>query len=194
MIDHFLIDIPERLEGERVVVRAYLPGDGPALREAVAESREDLRPWMPFADEHQTDADAEAFVRKSRARWFGRDDMGMGIFARDSGKFLGGTGLHRVDWRIRRFEIGYWIRSSETGKGYVTEAVQLLCSLAFDILNANRVHIRCAVINEKSAAVARRAGFHYEGVLRNDVLSPDGRPHDSHSFSLTPEDWARLGA
>ena len=34
--------------------------------------------------------------------------------------FIGGTGLHRIDWAQRQFEIGYWCRSSRVGEGFVT--------------------------------------------------------------------------
>ncbi len=50
---HTLIPLFKELRGERVVVRPYRESDAQALYEAVAESRDHLRPWMPFADEHQ---------------------------------------------------------------------------------------------------------------------------------------------
>jgi len=189
MTDPLLIDIPERVEGPRIAVRAYRHGDGPALRQAVAESREHLRRWLPFADEHQSDEESELFVRRSRISWLSRENLGLVICRRSDERYLGGTGLHRIDWNARKFEIGYWIRASEAGKGYVTEAVGLVCDLAFGVLKANRVHIRCGVENERSCSVARRTGFRFEGVLRNDILATDGTPKDCNSFSKTPADW-----
>ena len=60
----------------------------------------------------------------------------------ERGGLLGGTGLHRIDCELRRFEIGFWIRASAEGQGYVSEAVQAMTALAFDQLDARRVQIR----------------------------------------------------
>ncbi len=113
----------------------------------------------------------------------------MGIWSLDESRLLGGTGLHRMDWEIRKFEIGYWIRPDEEGKGYVTECVRLLCNLAFGTLKANRVLIRCASTNERSANVPRRLGFAHEGTHRNDLMAPDGKLLDALVFGMTPEMW-----
>ena len=62
------------------------------------------------------------------ARYLLREDLAMFIFERDvmgrEGRFLGGTGLHRIDWTLRSFEIGYWRRKGFGGHGYVTEAAR----------------------------------------------------------------------
>jgi RimJ/RimL family protein N-acetyltransferase len=113
----------------------------------------------------------------------------MAIIHRETGRFLGGTGLHRIDWNLRSFEIGYWIRKTGQGGGHVTDAVKLLSALAFDKLEANRVFIRCAAENLRSAAVAKRAGFVYEGSIRNSIKDANGAMHDALMFSLIPDEW-----
>ena len=60
-VNPILLDLPEQLVGERVLVRPYRPGDGGALWEAVEESREHILPWLPWGDTHKTRADSEAF-------------------------------------------------------------------------------------------------------------------------------------
>ena len=100
--------------------------------------------------------------------------------------------MHRIDWTIRRFEIGYWVRASETGKGYVTEAARLLCELCFGLLEANRVFIRCASTNVKSAAVPQRLGFKLEGKLANEGVNTSGELYDMLVFGMTPEVWKSL--
>ena len=172
-----------------MTVRRLRAGDGPSVNEAICESREALKVWMPWAVQQPTLEESESFVRRSGAKWWSREDLGMSIWRRGDGRYLGGTGLHRIDWDLRKFEIGYWMRVSEQGQGYVTETVLLLCELCFGTLDANRVHIRCAVENERSAAIPRRVGFTFEGVLRNDIVDPKGAVHDVYSFSMTPEDW-----
>lgn len=189
-----LLELPDELLGERVVVRPYRVGDGIALWEALEESREHILPWLPWGETHRCPEDSEAFARKWQTRWLLRKDLPVGIWERETGRFLGGTGLHRIDWEIPAFEIGYWLRRTTVGKGYMTEAVWLLCELAFEILGANRVFIRCAAQNTRSAAVPQRLGFVQEAYLRNQGRDTSGALYDLLVFAMTPEDYARAKA
>ena len=180
--------VPNELPGPRVLLRPYRLKDAPEFLEAIEESRAHLEPWLPWVSEIRSLADARADLARLRARWFARDDLTMGIFDRKTGRLLGGSGLHRIDWARRIFEIGYWIRSPEEGKGYVTEAVQLLTRLAFGPLQANRVEVRMDPRNVRSCQVASRLGFVLEGTLRRCALDREGRPAARHVFALVPED------
>jgi RimJ/RimL family protein N-acetyltransferase len=151
-----LIPIFEELRGERVVVRPYLESDAQALFEAVAESRDHLRPWMPFADAHQTVDESRHWIIQQMAHWLLRDDLALSIWVQSTGRYLGATGLYPHDWEIGYFEIGYWLRTSAEGYGYVTEAVRLLTNYALDSLKANRLEIRCDELNTRSAAIPKR--------------------------------------
>jgi len=107
------------------------------------------------------------------------------------GGYLGGIGL-RTDWQALVFEIGYWLRSTVTGHGYISEAVRLLARFTFEELGANRLMIRCDARNDRSRHVPERLGFPLEARLRNDALDPAGQPRDTLVFALIPEDYARL--
>jgi len=192
MDDPILVDMPEALTTDRTVVRCYRPGDGEEVFAAVQESLEHILPWMPWGPGHKTVDDSETLVRRWHARWHLREDLPFGIFDRETGKFIGGTGLHRIDWNVRSFEIGYWVRKSAAGKGYVTESTIALTRLAFDTLGANRVFIRCVSENTKSEAVARRAGFVFEGTIRNSIKDATGELRNALMFSLIPEEWEQL--
>src|SRR5579862_1955671 len=107
-----LRELPGELVGERVIVRPFRPGDGAQVWEAVEESREHILPWLPWGDKHKSPEDTEEFVRRSQARWMLREDLPVGIWERATGRFLGGSGLHRINWEVPSFEIGYWLRKS----------------------------------------------------------------------------------
>jgi ribosomal-protein-serine acetyltransferase len=62
-----LRDIPEQFESERLVIRCPRPGDGPAIHEAVAESLDELLPWMAWAHSEQTVETAETYAREAHA-------------------------------------------------------------------------------------------------------------------------------
>ena len=190
--DPILIDLPEALVGDRVIVRPWKAGDGAALYDAVQESLEHIRPWLPWGPTHDSPETSEKHVRRWRTRWDLREDLPAGIWERETGRFVGGCGLHRIDWTARSFEIGYWARATATGRGNITEATRLLTALAFDTLGANRVFIRVAVDNVKSSAIPRRLGFIEEGTMRNGIANPDGGLTNVLMFSLIPEDWRKL--
>lgn len=187
-----LIEIPEQIDGARVRLRPYLPEDAPAIWEAVDESREQLAPWLPWVHRYSSLDDAREFVARARAWWILRQDLIVGIFEHEGGRFLGGSGLHRINWQLRSFEIGYWLRRTAEGHGYMRETVQLLTRLAFDTLEANRVEIRVDPRNTRSRNVAERLGYVLEGTLRNSMPDSEGRPRDQHVFALTPEDYQEL--
>jgi RimJ/RimL family protein N-acetyltransferase len=164
-------DVPERLEPPRLIVRMPQRSDAAALNAAVLESLDELRPTMPWAQTAPSSAQSDADCRRMQAKFLLREDLTMFAFEREAdgseGCFVGGTGLHRIDWRVRRFEVGYWCRSSRQGRGLVSEAVQALTSLAFEHLKARRVEVRMDDTNERSWRVAERCGFALEGVLRS---------------------------
>lgn len=188
---HILVPLPVELRGERVLLRPWRPGDGAELNAAVAPDVAYLDPWVPWAHSHGHLADSEAFARRAAADWLARKDLPLSLRLPD-GTLAGGTGLHRFDWGTRRFEIGYWLRSSLQGRGLVTESVQLLTALCFEGLGASRVELFCDVRNERSAAIPRHLGFVLEGVLRRQLRMGAEPLRDVMCWSLLPEDWLAL--
>lgn len=181
-----LLPLFEQLEGERVRLRPYQVGDAEALYEAIVDSRDHLRPWLPFADE--TEDELRDYLVRSIARWLLREGFDTGIWLRASGRFLGSIGAHPRDWDIPSFELGYWMRVSEEGHGYLTEAGRLLTSALFEQFGAKRLEIRCDASNLRSANVARRLGFVQEAHLRNQRISHAGKLRDTLVFSMIPAD------
>lgn len=183
--------VPGILEGERVLVRPLADRDAVPLFEAVQESARHLRPWMPWWDQHPTPDASLDYIRHCQAQYTLREKFPMGMFTPD-GAFLGGIGLHVHDWAVPSFEVGYWIRQSAEGQGLVTEAVKLLVTCAFSGLAAQRVQLRCDARNERSANVARRAGFVHEGTFRNHTVTTDGTLETTLIFAMTPDDYVRV--
>ena len=176
------------LRAKRVLVRPYRPEDAETLREAVLESRDHLRPWMPWADTHQSIEETREWLQRAIEKSMLQEEMILGMWHIETGRYLGGTGLHPRNWEIPSFEVGYWLRKSAEGHGYVTEAVRLLVDFALMELKAQRIEIRCDERNVRSAAVARRLGFKQEGLLRNHMIAPDGVLRNTLIFSRIPGD------
>ena len=188
--DPILIAMPEVLDGEHVRLRPYRDGDAPALWAAIEESRAHLAPWLPWVHGYMGPDEARAYVARAQARWLLRDELTFVVEGRD-GRFLGACGLRPLDWGLRQFEIGYWLRASAQGRGSMTEAVRLASGLAFSVLAASRIQIRAATDNTRSRAVALRAGYRLEGTLRRGGPAVGGAsgPADFQIFALLPEEY-----
>ena len=182
-----LHDLPDQLHGDTLLWRAARPGDGAALCAAVTASQAELKPWMPWAQDETDVEQSEAVVRRMHGDFVLRRDLPMLVFERGAdgqeGRLVGGTGLHRIDWSVPRFEIGYWRRSGCEGLGVATESARQMARLAFDHLGARRVEIRMDARNWRSRRVAESAGFSFEGLLRQDTRAPDGSLRDTRVYA-----------
>ncbi|ATH92254.1 GNAT family N-acetyltransferase [Bacillus glycinifermentans] len=168
-----LLDFPDSFQTRRLLVRAPKAGDGIAVCDAIRTSLPDLKPWMPFAREEPKEDEVKINIRRAQADFILRKDLRMHIFHRETGQFVGSTGLHRMNWEARRFEIGYWCSTAHAEQGYMTEAIQGLIDYARRHLGAKRLEICCDSLNLKSRKMAERLGFELEAVLRSDDLSND---------------------
>ncbi|WP_205092491.1 GNAT family N-acetyltransferase [Thalassobacillus pellis] len=174
-----LIDFPSSFETDRLKIRMPKPGDGIVIHEAIEASREELKEWLPFAQERQTLEETERNTRESHVKFLKREDLRLLIFEKKSGRLIGSSGLHRMDWEVRRFEIGYWLDTRFSGQGFMTEAVEGITAFAFNELKANRVEIRCDTRNQKSRKIPVRLGFELEGILKNEDVGMSGGLRDT---------------
>ncbi len=156
---------------------------------AVEDDREYLSEWLPWADTTHTEADVVSFIRKSLEQFARHDGFHAGI--RLEGRYAGGVGVHFLDWRNRKTEIGYWLRSGLQGKGIMTDVCHRLIRYLFLDLGLHRVELRCGVENRKSVGVAERLGFAREGLLR-DVQRLNGHFADQYLYALLATDPAAL--
>ncbi|MFB5189016.1 GNAT family N-acetyltransferase [Alicyclobacillus fastidiosus] len=168
------MDFVEEFETDRLLIRSPRWGDGAAVNMAIRESIDELRPWMPWAKHLPTIDETEENVRVARLKFLERSELRLHIYHKETGAFVGGSGLHRIDWEAKKFEIGYWIRTSQSGKGFMTEAVEGITDFAIRSLLANRIEIRCDSTNTRSARVPERLGFTLEGMLRNEACDVSG--------------------
>jgi RimJ/RimL family protein N-acetyltransferase len=169
MDEPILFDFPYSFDTERLTIRGPLPGDGKEIHAAVMESVDALRPWMPWAAGKILSAEEyEVRARQGQLKFLAREDLWMMPLLKGTNTIIGGTGLHRINWSVPRFEIGYWVRTGYARQGYISEAVAGLTDFAIETLGAKRVEIRCNALNERSAAVPRRLGFMHEATLRHE--------------------------
>lgn len=186
--ENILIDLPMPIVTPRLILRPVQTGDGAALYEALEETWDALRRWMAWTDEGKSPEKAEIYARQKHAAFIRREDIAIVGIERDTGRPVIWTGLHRFDWKLRKFEIGYWVRQSAMGQGYATEATNALTRYAFDVLGAQRVEIDHAEGNEASRNVITKLGFAFEAARQNALLLPGGVLTDARSYVRVNKD------
>lgn len=87
-----------------------------------------------------------------------------------------------------RGNVSYGVLPRHRGRGIATRAVKLLDALAFSGLSLERLEIKTMATNDASRAVALRAGYRLEGVLRSYGVMQRHQPLIGQRF-----DWAIYG-
>jgi RimJ/RimL family protein N-acetyltransferase len=164
----------ERIESERLVMRCWLPEDAPLLKDAIDGSLHELQLWVPWAMDEPSSVQALATrLGDMRQRFVASEDWAYALFDKRESRLLGGVGLH-ARGSSEHLEIGYWIRTDASGRGFVTEATRALCVAAFAHTTVDRLEIHCDVENIRSVAVARRLGFERDREFRQEVPTSRG--------------------
>ncbi len=189
MQDPLLLDLPTRIDTERLLMRPPQAGDGPQFFEALTESLVEMRrflstlPWI--AAEPSLEA-AELYCRNGQANFVSRKDLPFFLFERATGQLVGATGLHRTVWATPKTEVGYWVRSSRSGRGLMVEAVEATTQYAFTHIGAVRVELITDAANLASRKVADRCGFMLEATLMNEHRAPDGTLRNTCVYARFP--------
>ena len=77
--------VPDHFETERLLIRAPQPGDGSAVNDAIRESIDELRPWMPWARVVPSVAESETYARESALRFRNHEDLPLLLFRKSDG-------------------------------------------------------------------------------------------------------------
>lgn len=173
------LPVPWRLETSRLIIRSWEVADAPHLKAAIDGNLSRLQAWMPWAMAEPSPLPViEARLESFRADFLAGEAWASAIMSRDESRLLGGIGLHRMA-TPDALELGYWVQASESGQGYVTEAVEASTAMALALPGIHRIEIHCDPRNAASIAVARRAGFRYRETLLAEDVTPTGEPRDT---------------
>ena len=166
----------------QLTLRFPEPGDAEPLLEAVRESLTELCRWMTWCHPGYSEADAMQWISsQAQARETGSAFEFLIVGAR--GRPLGVCGVNAINQENRFANLGYWVRTSETGHGVAVQAVKLVASWSFEHTDLQRLEIVTAVGNEASQRVAEKVGALREGTLRSR-LCIHGSFHDAVMHSI----------
>ena len=103
-------------------------------------------------------------------------------------KAIGSIGVFRQQNIHRQTaEMGYYIAEEYWGKGIMTDAVKQICEYVFRNSDILRIYAEPFAYNTGSCRVLEKAGFQYEGTLRNNAVK-NGKVIDMKMYSLLREE------
>jgi len=160
-------------------IKKWELSDARDLSAALSNKRiqDNLRDGLPFP---YTEQDGKEFISAMLAV----DENDIFAFAITvSGKVIGSIGAFRQGNIHRKTaELGYYIAEEYWGNGIMTEAVNQLCDYVFSHTDIIRIYAEPFAYNIGSCRVLERAGFQYEGTLRNNAVK-NGKVLDMKMYS-----------
>jgi len=176
---------PAVLEGEGLRLRLLTVADAPAMHASAS-----LPEVFEFTGEIWTLEAMEQFTRDSVSGSAKGTWCRYGIILPDSDVPIGGIGLHNIDLRNRRCEVGYDLSPAHWGTGVMTRAPLPVLAWAFGEGGFNRIEATVMQGNERSGRLLERLGFKAEAMLREYELVR-GEFRNYSMWSLLRSEWAR---
>ncbi|MGC3971866.1 MAG: GNAT family protein [Pirellulales bacterium] len=175
--------------GHGLVLLALDVSQADPIYSAVDANREHLRVWLPWVDFSHSPADTLRFLQEMEAKRAAAVTIAYGIWT-GAPQPAGIIGMHDISLANGNLQIGYWIAKAQEGRGLISRACEAMLRIAFDSLGMERVEIRCATGNQRSAAVPERLGFQFEGILRRSARL-HGSFVDMRVYSILREEYLK---
>jgi len=185
---------PKRIRTERLILKALYP---PTFRLAqdhfavIDKSRETLREWLDWVDKTHVPEDIynDYLVNWCQKNWESKTGYAYQICQKKDGAIIGSIDFFRIDSRAKSGEIGYWLTDDARGHGYMTEALRGFEKVIFE-RGFNRIMIGNDTQNIRSVRVTERAGYHLDGVMRQDAWDAyHNRLRDTNVWSRLKSEW-----
>jgi RimJ/RimL family protein N-acetyltransferase len=183
-----VFDPDVRIATARLTLRPFGPADEPRIRSIVKSGVRFLPPGAPAKA-----GGVEQWLRQG-VHELRRSGQGIHLAMTDGeGIIVGAISLFKTSWSTGTTEVGYGVHPLYRGRGFATEAVRGLAKWAFETVGLRRIDLTANLDNHASLSVARKAGFTWEGVVREAVLDDDGT-HDLVVLGLLRTDSPAPGA
>ena len=177
----------EELSNDRITIRKIIPDYIPLIFKAVHDSREVLKIWLPWCHSNYNISETGEWVNSQQSAWNEKREFAFGVFETDSNRLVGGCGINQINWIHKAGNLGYWIKTDVTGKGFASAAAKLCARFGFIDLELNRIEIVSAKDNVASQKVAEKTGAKKECLARKRLIVGN-KVHDAFVYSLTKKD------
>lgn len=171
--------MPERLEAGPLSLRRVSPADAAVVAAGVRASWREIGRWMDFAHENYSERDGYDWIARSWTAWGNGSAYEFCIWEGES--FVGTIGLNQI--RGHAANLGFWIRTDQSGGGRCTLAARCLARAGFTEVGLKRVYLVHRPGNEGSRRVAEKVGFRFEGLIRRGLVQ-GGEPQDVLQYGL----------
>ncbi len=172
------------IHGERLVLREFVLQDVENALRVVGDDR--VTRWLSFdtRDRVATDLMVRGAIERSGAD--PRTEYYLAIARLSDNELIGFIRLGLGG--VKAAKLGYALRVEAWGKGYGLEATRLMLQLGFNTLGLHRITAAIGPDNVASISLIERAGFTYEGRLRDHVFTNNAW-RDSLLYALLEDEW-----
>ncbi|RAL24173.1 GNAT family N-acetyltransferase [Thermoflavimicrobium daqui] len=174
-----------KMTGNNIFVKILENSDAEALARLESNNRDFIQQYTPLRDEsfYTVEGQLEK-IRKANEMKDQDLKYFFGIYLIETNELIGTITLSEVVRDALQYcFIGYYLDQNHNGKGYMTEAVRLVVSYAFDNLKLHRIEAGVMPHNIGSMRVLEKAGFHKEGIAKKNVKI-NGRWEDHQVLAI----------
>ncbi len=159
-----------KIEGNKIGIRTFHEDDIASFYEAVTESIQHMKEFMPWCHPEYSLEESKAWVTSRAQSWANAEEYSFICYSLENNQLLGGVAINQINQCHKIGNIGYWVRKNALNQGVATEAVHLVSSFGFGSLGLNRLEIVMLPNNIASRKVADKAGAKFEGILQSRLL------------------------
>jgi RimJ/RimL family protein N-acetyltransferase len=160
----------EEIELAEVTLRRWRPEWAEPLQAAVEASLPQLQAFMAWATEDHGLEESRDYIARSIAEWDAGESFNFALVTA-AGAIVGSAGL-MTRMGIGVLEIGYWVHTAYTGRGYATATAAALADAGLALPGVDRVAIKHDPANLASGRVAEKAGFTRVGEILAEKTAP----------------------
>lgn len=158
-----------RITTPRLIIRPLVLADATQYHHAELASVKEMSSNWSWVSPNKSMADIERFMKEAEVchQKSNPKNMYFAITLRENNELLGCIWYAEMNWFVPKFEIAYWLDTRKTGKGYMSEALNAVTRISFELYDTKRIEIKTFVNNHKSRAIPKRLGFKLEAIMHN---------------------------
>lgn len=176
-----------QLNTERLALRNLTPENTEEMLDYYIRNEEHLRQYEPTRDiSFYTYEGQKEILTESFRQFIDGTSIDLGIFKDE--KLIGKIKLSNIVYGIlRNAFVGYSIDKEHQGKGYMKEALNTVCSYAFEEMGLHRLEASTLMENSRSQGVLKACGFNELGISEK-YLYINGEWRDHKIFYKVNDD------
>jgi len=174
------------LKGELINIRQLRRSDAESITKHANDAR--VAKYLPMLPHPYSLKDAHEYINSSFRKARKKTCYYFGIELPESGEIIGGISLRNINLPDSNAETGYMLGRKFWGRGYASEALQLVLRFAFVELDLHRVYAVVQETNKASIKMLERAGFTHESVMR-EANRMNNRWHDVYSYGILKDEF-----